>query len=286
MTDAQYRELAHRILVLERRLGGVAVSGGGAVPTTRQVISGAGLTGGGDLSADRTLAVGAGTGITVNADDVALSDMAEATLKGRAAGAGTGAPTDLTADQVSTILDTATDPFVRTSAAAAAYTDEQAQDAVGGILVDSATIDLTYADATPSITAIVIDASITPAKASTALKSACITLTVDGSGTVITTGQKGYIQIPWAMTITSWSLVADTPGDIVIDVWAETGAKPDDSDSITGGNEPELSTDDFVEGGSVSGWTTAIAANDWVGFNVDSVATVTRVTLQLIGVRT
>lgn len=38
----------------------------------RQIISGAGLTGGGDLSADRTLAVGAGTGITVNADDVAL----------------------------------------------------------------------------------------------------------------------------------------------------------------------------------------------------------------------
>lgn len=65
------------------------VSGGAAVPdfralvdldipttivrTSRQVISGAGLTGGGDLSADRTLAVGAGTLITVNADDVALA---------------------------------------------------------------------------------------------------------------------------------------------------------------------------------------------------------------------
>lgn len=44
----------------------------GSVPLGRQVISGAGLTGGGDLSADRTLAVGAGSGITVNADDVAL----------------------------------------------------------------------------------------------------------------------------------------------------------------------------------------------------------------------
>lgn len=46
---------------------------GGFVPNARQVISGAGLTGGGDLSGDRTLAVGAGTGITVNADDVALN---------------------------------------------------------------------------------------------------------------------------------------------------------------------------------------------------------------------
>jgi len=35
----------------------------------------------------------------------------------------------------------------------AGYTDEQAQDAVGGMLVDSATIDLTYTDGTPSITA-------------------------------------------------------------------------------------------------------------------------------------
>lgn len=42
-----------------------------AAPESRQIISGAGLTGGGDLTADRTLAVGAGTGITVNADDVA-----------------------------------------------------------------------------------------------------------------------------------------------------------------------------------------------------------------------
>jgi hypothetical protein len=42
------------------------------VPNARTITSGNGLTGGGDLSANRTLAVGAGTGITVNADDVAL----------------------------------------------------------------------------------------------------------------------------------------------------------------------------------------------------------------------
>lgn len=46
----------------------------------------------------------------------------------------------------------------------AAYSDEEAQDAVGAMLVDSATIDFTYTDATPALTAIVIDASITNAK--------------------------------------------------------------------------------------------------------------------------
>jgi hypothetical protein len=49
-----------------------AVTDANLVAEARSIASGAGLTGGGDLSGDRTLAVGAGTGITVNADDVAL----------------------------------------------------------------------------------------------------------------------------------------------------------------------------------------------------------------------
>lgn len=40
------------------------------------------------------------------------------------------------------------------------YTDEDAQDAVGTILADSSTIDFTYTDATPSITASVIQAAL------------------------------------------------------------------------------------------------------------------------------
>lgn len=46
-----------------------------------------------------------------------LANMAQGTVKGRAAASGTGDPQDLTADQVSTILDSAADPFLRTSAA-------------------------------------------------------------------------------------------------------------------------------------------------------------------------
>jgi hypothetical protein len=45
-------------------------------------------------------------------------------------------------------------------AGSAPYTDEQAQDAVGTILVDTATIDLTYTDATPSITAAIVAGSV------------------------------------------------------------------------------------------------------------------------------
>lgn len=44
--------------------------------------------------------------------------------------------------------------------AAAGYSDEQAQDAVGTILTDSSTIDFTYTDATPAITAVVLPGGI------------------------------------------------------------------------------------------------------------------------------
>lgn len=47
---------------------------------------------------------------------------------------------------------------------AGGYNDEAAQDAIGTILADSSTIDFTYTDATPEITAIVKDDSITYAK--------------------------------------------------------------------------------------------------------------------------
>lgn len=50
------------------------------------------------------------------------------------------------------------------SAGGGGYSDEQAQDAVGNILTDTPTIDLTYADGTPAITADVKDGSIGTAK--------------------------------------------------------------------------------------------------------------------------
>ncbi len=52
------------------------------------------------------------------------------------------------------------------------YTDEQAQDAVGTILVDSSEIDFTYSDATPSITASLIAGSIDETKLDASVNTA------------------------------------------------------------------------------------------------------------------
>ena len=73
--------------------------------------AGAGLVGGGDLSANRTFDVGAGAGITVNANDVALDtantrnvDHASITI---AAGTGLSGGGDITASRTINLADTA-----------------------------------------------------------------------------------------------------------------------------------------------------------------------------------
>lgn len=70
-----------------------------AVPTTRQVIAGSGLTGGGDLSADRTLNVGAGDGISVAADAVAVDATVVRTTRQVATGDGLSGGGTLAADR-------------------------------------------------------------------------------------------------------------------------------------------------------------------------------------------
>lgn len=63
------------------------------------------------------------------------------------------------------------------------YTNEQAQDAVGTILTDTATIDFTYTDATPSITADVKASSITEAMQNLS----------DNTTADVTTSRHGYV---------------------------------------------------------------------------------------------
>lgn len=73
------------------------------VPLARTVGAGAGLTGGGALSADVTLTVGAGLGIAVNADDVALASTvagAGLTYSSGVLAVGAGAGLTVNADDV------------------------------------------------------------------------------------------------------------------------------------------------------------------------------------------
>jgi hypothetical protein len=108
-------------------------------------------------------------------------------------------------------------------------------------------------------------------------------ITIDGGGATITTGVKGYVRVPYSGTIISATLMADQTGSIVIDVWNDTLANfpPTDADSITSSAPPTISTATSSEDTTLTGWDPAIVAGDILGFNVDSVTSIQRVTLIL-----
>jgi len=103
------------------------------------------------------------------------------------------------------------------------------------------------------------------------------------AGAALTTGIKQDFLIPFACTITKATLLADQSGNVVIDIWKDTFANfpPTVADTITAAAKPTLSAAAKSEDATLTGWTTAIAAGDILRFNVDSVASITRLAINL-----
>ena len=114
-------------------------------------------------------------------------------------------------------------------------------------------------------------------------RTIAIPFVVDGGGAAITAGQKGHLEIPFACTITGWTILADQSGSIVVDVWKDIYANfpPTVADTIAGSEKPTLSAVQKNQDLTLTTWTTSIAAGDVLAFNVDSAATVTRVLVLL-----
>ncbi len=109
------------------------------------------------------------------------------------------------------------------------------------------------------------------------------TYTVDGAGAAIATGDKGWWVCDVTGAIVEWTLLANVSGSIVFDIWKDTYGNypPTGADTITGSAKPTLSGAQKGQSNALTGWTTAVSAGDILKFNVDSVATVQRVTLTL-----
>jgi hypothetical protein len=108
-------------------------------------------------------------------------------------------------------------------------------------------------------------------------------ITIDGGGSAITTGIKGYVEIPYSGTITSWTILADQTGSAVIDLWKDTYASfpPTSGDSITASAIPTLTSDVKAQSSTLTGWNITVNAGDLIGFNVVSASDATRVTLSV-----
>jgi len=120
-----------------------------------------------------------------------------------------------------------------------------------------------------------------------ALDDVGIIYVIDGGGEAISTGVAGFLEIPFACTITGWTIVADQSGSIVVDVWNDVYGNfpPTVADTIAGSEKPTISAATKGQDLSLGTWTTGVDAGDILGFNVDSCSTIERVTLAIRAVR-
>ncbi|HWB99251.1 MAG TPA: hypothetical protein VG672_21225 [Bryobacteraceae bacterium] len=109
-------------------------------------------------------------------------------------------------------------------------------------------------------------------------------IALDGGGGVIATGHKGYVTVPYACTIVGWSLQADQPGSISIEIDKKASGIPVvTTNSIVAAAPPALNNAQLrianCNAADCTGWNKAVAANDVFGFQVSSVSLLTRATL-------
>jgi hypothetical protein len=118
--------------------------------------------------------------------------------------------------------------------------------------------------------------------------SGAIEYVIDGLGQVVTTGVKGYLEVPFNCTINRATLLADRSGSAVVDVWRCTYAQfdggathPVAADKITASAPPTISSATKAQDTTLSGWTTSLNAGDILAFNVNSASAIQRLTLSL-----
>src|SRR5262249_29700024 len=82
--------------------------------------------------------------------------------------------------------------------------------------------------------------TLSSAQVPTNTREASIEFVIDGAGSAITTGVKGDLEIPFACTIQSATLLADQTGSIVVDIWKAAFASfpPTAGNSITDSHTP------------------------------------------------
>ena len=104
-------------------------------------------------------------------------------------------------------------------------------------------------------------------------------VTIDGSSQALAAGQVGYVTIPHACTIIGWSVQGDQSGSISIDIDKHAAAIPNTTtDKISASAPLSLISAQLAQSTTLTGWTTSVAANDVIGFNVTSVSNLTRAT--------
>jgi hypothetical protein len=103
----------------------------------------------------------------------------------------------------------------------------------------------------------------------------------NGGGQEIADNVTCYRRCPVSGVITKASIMANTTGAIVIDVWKKATWPPSNSESITASAVPTISNDTSVEDTTLTGWTVQVTSGDYFIASVDSCTTIAQAVLSL-----
>lgn len=160
----------------------------------------------------------------------------------------------------------------------------------GGTLAADLTLDHATSGVTPGSytrTSLTVNDRGHITAASNGTASIVFGIEIDGGGSVITTGVKGFVRIPMAHTITKVTCLSDdasaTAGSITVDVWRDSYANypPTAADKISASAPVTLSSASKSEDSTLTGWSKSGNAGDVYGFSVASVTTVTKVLIEI-----
>ena len=103
---------------------------------------------------------------------------------------------------------------------------------------------------------------------------------ISGGSSVITTGIKGYVEVPFACTVVAWTIIlytstgAAVTDSVTIDVLGDTYANTISSASIVGAGTKPFVAASTKNQSTPTGWTTtSLTAGEIVGFNVTAAPT-------------
>lgn len=106
---------------------------------------------------------------------------------------------------------------------------------------------------------------------------------IDGGGSVITSGPKGHLEIPFPANINRVTLLGDQSGNITVDILKDSYSNfpPTAVDSICSGAQPSLSASDRYQDSVLSGWVKSIASGDILAYDANIASNIQRCTVSL-----
>lgn len=169
-------------------------------------------------------------------------------------------------------------------------TEEQISSASSGTTINNF-ISSTVPDATTTVAGKVILAANGGTTAATVVQGddtrlihySAMQVVFDGNGSALVAGATCDLYIPFGITIISNALLADQAGTCSLDIRKDTYANypPTGADSIVAAAAPTLTAATKSKDTTLTGWTTALAADTTIQFYLTSTATITRLTCTL-----